>query len=389
MKKNINIKLPKLKQEPGNDMIKAKSIFSLLDYGSNAYKELSNTGEDLFLKIVSAVVENTQGIMITNPEGRIEYINPAFETMTGYSKEEAVGQLASVLRSDNQSPEFYKNLWRTILAGKVFQSEVVNQRKDGVLFRQEQTIVPIKDKNGKITHFVSTGRDITEEKREANHLMILGKIAVPIIDQIREPAKAIQTAAFNLRDYVRQQKDLQPYKDLEKIYNVGKQIDEVLQILSKFIEPSTAPRFNVSVSQIFGTAMAQLQAELSEHKVKVVFDIEEGAKELEVNPEEWQFVFFQLTHHALEGLPIQERFITWTVKRSANELKLILASSNRKILSEIPITCNRYSHFYTGNVDLEFLLAEKIIGDYGANLSYRLREEELLTEIILPQKGIA
>ena len=113
-------------------------------------------------KLSSVVEQTADNVYICDKQGVIQYVNHAFEEVTGYTKEEVIGQTPRLLKSGQHSQEFYQNLWDTILAGKVFRSQVINRRKDGRLYHELKTITPIKDAQGNITHFVSTGRDITE-----------------------------------------------------------------------------------------------------------------------------------------------------------------------------------------------------------------------------------
>jgi PAS domain S-box-containing protein len=101
-------------------------------------------------------------MLITNRDGDIEYVNPAFERMTGYSSTEAMGQNPRLLKSNKQDPTFYDNLWETITAGDIWEDELINRRKSGELYRVKQTIVPIQDDTGKITHFAAIERDISD-----------------------------------------------------------------------------------------------------------------------------------------------------------------------------------------------------------------------------------
>ncbi len=113
-------------------------------------------------KLSNAVEQTVDMVMITDREGNIEYVNPAFEQATGYAQKEILGQTPHFLRSGEHSPAFYKNLWETILSGNVYNSKLVNRAKGGELYHAEKTITPIKDAQGNITHFVSTDRDVTE-----------------------------------------------------------------------------------------------------------------------------------------------------------------------------------------------------------------------------------
>jgi PAS domain S-box-containing protein len=103
-------------------------------------------------------------IVITNCNGVIEWANHAFTTLTGYDVEEAIGKKLSILKSGKHDEELYLNLWSTITAGKVWNGEMVNRRKDGTLYTEEMTVTPIKDDSGKVAHFIAVKQDITERK---------------------------------------------------------------------------------------------------------------------------------------------------------------------------------------------------------------------------------
>ncbi|MBL0347356.1 GAF domain-containing protein [Candidatus Villigracilis affinis] len=105
-------------------------------------------------------------IVITNIDGIIEWVNPAFSTLTGYTLEEAVNKNPrDIVKSGEHDKGFYQNMWKTILSGKVWHGEMVNRRKDGSFYDEEQTITPLKNANGEITHFISVKQDITPRKQ--------------------------------------------------------------------------------------------------------------------------------------------------------------------------------------------------------------------------------
>lgn len=112
---------------------------------------------------LSSVMEQTADIVIvTDTLGKIEYVNPSFEKITGYTYAEAVNKTPHFLASGKHKPEFYRHLWDTITTGNSYSNIFINRRKDGSLYYEEKTITPIKDYTGTITHFVSTGKDISE-----------------------------------------------------------------------------------------------------------------------------------------------------------------------------------------------------------------------------------
>jgi two-component system, cell cycle sensor histidine kinase and response regulator CckA len=113
----------------------------------------------------SALEQIADNVLICNRDGVIEYVNPAFEALTGYDRAEVVGKTPRIVKSGQHGKDFYERLWKELLAGKVFRAVFVNRKKNGDLFYEEQTITPLKDAQGNITHFVSAGRDITERRR--------------------------------------------------------------------------------------------------------------------------------------------------------------------------------------------------------------------------------
>jgi PAS domain S-box-containing protein len=120
------------------------------------------------LRLQSAALEAAAfGIVITNPEGTILWVNPAFTALTGYTAEEAPGQNPRLLKSGKHDQPFYRNVWNTIIAGKVWHGELTNRRKDGTTYVEEMTITPVLDEGGTIRNFIAMKQDVTERKRAA------------------------------------------------------------------------------------------------------------------------------------------------------------------------------------------------------------------------------
>ncbi len=120
--------------------------------------------EDKLRKVSRAVEQSADMVVMTDPNGVIEYANPAFETLTGYKREEAVGRTPRILKSGRQDRAYYERMWATLLSGQVFRDVLVNRKKNGDLFWAEKTITPVLDERGKVRHFISNDRDITERR---------------------------------------------------------------------------------------------------------------------------------------------------------------------------------------------------------------------------------
>ena len=117
-------------------------------------------------RLIRAVEQTADTVMITDRQGVIEYINPAFEETTGYSANEVMGRTPSLLKSGLHDEQFYKELWALLLGGKSFRGIIVNRKKSGQLYWSAQTISSMKDENGRITHFVSVMKDVTELRKQ-------------------------------------------------------------------------------------------------------------------------------------------------------------------------------------------------------------------------------
>jgi PAS domain S-box-containing protein len=129
--------------------------------------ELERRRSQETISLLSRAVEQTaDGVVITDRDGTIEYVNPAFEVITGYSRGEVVGKTPAVLRSNLQDKAFYSRLWDQILRGEDFRGALVDRKKSGELYWAEQTISPIRDSAGVISHFVSVSKDITALRRQ-------------------------------------------------------------------------------------------------------------------------------------------------------------------------------------------------------------------------------
>jgi sigma-B regulation protein RsbU (phosphoserine phosphatase) len=117
-------------------------------------------------RLVRAVEHTADTVLITNRQGVIEYVNPAFEETTGYSANEALGQTPRLLKSGLHDKQFYEELWALLTAGKPFRGIIINRKKSGQLYWAAQTISSMKDENGQVTHFVSVLKDVTELRKQ-------------------------------------------------------------------------------------------------------------------------------------------------------------------------------------------------------------------------------
>jgi len=118
-------------------------------------------------RLLAAIEQAGEGIVMTDAQGNIEFVNPAFEQMTGYSHTDLLGRNPRLLKSDAHDELFYRDLWETISSGRTWAGRMVNKRKDGSLYTEETTISPVREASGRIVNYVAVKRDITEPLRLA------------------------------------------------------------------------------------------------------------------------------------------------------------------------------------------------------------------------------
>ncbi|MDQ6969554.1 MAG: PAS domain S-box protein [Mariprofundus sp.] len=138
-------------------------INTLVIFAERAATELKQQRTDALLRKLSQAIEHAgESILITDHNGIIEYINPAFTHISGYSADEAIGQTPRILNSGNQDKAFYQSMWKCITNGNIWQGKVIDKNKDGSFYPAMLTIAPIINTEGVITHYVGTHADLTD-----------------------------------------------------------------------------------------------------------------------------------------------------------------------------------------------------------------------------------
>ncbi|HLO65225.1 MAG TPA: PAS domain S-box protein [Azonexus sp.] len=127
-------------------------------------------GEEQLGKLAKAVDQSPESIVFTDLDGKIEYVNAAFLSITGYSWDEVIGQNPRMLQSGQTPPERYREMWATLSAGRPWRGELINRRKDGSTYLEQASIVPIRQADGRITHYVAVKLDVTELRRNEREL---------------------------------------------------------------------------------------------------------------------------------------------------------------------------------------------------------------------------
>jgi len=172
--RDFNVSITPIKDESGQVVFLVPEGYEVTEH-KRAEAELN--------RLMTAIEQTPQSIVITDTEGAILYVNPAFEQITGYSRAEAIGQNPRLLRSNRQDKAFYRELWAKISAGEVWRGRFINKRKNGTLFTEDAVIAPVRDAKNTVTNYIAIKRDITheleleEQYRQTQKIDTIGRLA--------------------------------------------------------------------------------------------------------------------------------------------------------------------------------------------------------------------
>ena len=199
-------------------------------------EEKKNQAE--LLRLSTAIEQSSEAVMITGLGGIIQYVNPAFETITGYSREEALGKTTKILESGKHDKPFFSNLWQTITSGKTWKGRFINKRKTGELYTEDAVISAVRDPSGTITGYVAVKRDITQELvqeeafRQSQKMEAVGQLSGGIAHDFNNILQAV--LGFSEILLKRLNKDSMEHRDALEIQKAAKRAAEMTRQLLAF-----------------------------------------------------------------------------------------------------------------------------------------------------------
>lgn len=216
--------------------------------------------------LATAVDQADESIVITDSDATVQYVNPAFERVTGYSRAEIVGKNPRILKSGKQDRVFYEEMWNRLTKGEVWYGQMVNKRKDGSEFQEEASISPIKDARGRITNYVGVKRDITHEVeldsqlRQAHKMEAIGTLASGIAHDFNNLLQAMLGYAVLARR--KTAGDKQVSASLQQVIEAGNRATELVSQILAFSRRTERRFLPVQLDQVVREAAKLLRPSL-------------------------------------------------------------------------------------------------------------------------------
>jgi len=200
--------------------------------------EARSETEDTLRTLYRAIEQAADLVLITDSAGTIEYVNPAFERVTGYSRSEVVGQTPRILKSGEQATDVYRELWTTIRAGEIYRRVMVNRKKNGESFIVEKTITPVRNSDGQVAHFISNDRDISERRRietalfQAQKMDAIGQLAAGVAHDFNNLLMVISSYAELMQDSIGPEHRL--HRNVQEVLSASRRAADLTRQLLAF-----------------------------------------------------------------------------------------------------------------------------------------------------------
>jgi len=271
----------------------------------------------------SALQAAADGILITDTSGNILWVNPAYEALTGYSFEEAIGHNPRILKSDRQDQAFYKHLWETILSGKTWAGELYNKRKDDVIYLEHETITPVLDESGEPTHFVAIKRDITahrqqeEQLRRSQRMDALGKLTGGIAHDFNNMLGVVLGYSGLLEDRLDEYPEMAGYA--HEIRHAGERGAKLTNKLLSFSRNKSSEEDILNLNVLLQDEKNMLEKTLTA-RIKLVLDLTENLWPVWLDVGDLEDVILNISINAMHAIDGNGQFTIKTTNEQINRM---------------------------------------------------------------------
>jgi PAS domain S-box-containing protein len=385
--------------------------------------------EELRNLLKAALEATANSIVITGFGGDVIWVNPAFTQLTGYDNDEMLYRNISVLKSGKHDKEFYKNMWDTILTGKVWHGEIINKRKDGSLYPEEQTITPVKNKKDEISYFISVKQDITDRKKreeeaklqleqliQADKMVALGTLVSGVAHEINNPNNFImlntpllqkvwdsllpildkfyeENGDFSIMNVKYSAMKEKYPKMCQNIMEGSRRIKRIVEDLKRFAQKSSSEIFEpVDVNSVINSSITLLENQIKKSTDKFEVNLAENIPTTIANFQYLEQIVINFIQNSCQALPDKKRGIKvstlYDEKEGTIEIKIEDEGSGIKE-EDMPHITNPFftTKRDTGGTGLGLSISSKIIKDLGGRLEFSSRVNVGTTaRVILPIK---
>ena len=262
--------------------------------------------EESLRKLSRAVEQSADAIMITDRDGVIEYVNPAFESLSGYANGEAIGKTPRILKSGEQSPSVYHDMWQTILAGNSYCSILVNRKKNGQLYYVEESISPVRDSAGEITHFIANARDLTGRMRleaqlsQAQKMDAVGRLAGGVAHDFNNLLTIITSYSELALDSVQRGSNLD--NKLHEIISAARRAAQLTRQLLAFSRKQTQSLRVLELNPAIAVITKTLNRLIGED-IELNFIAGDGLGPVRADPVQLEQILMNLAANARDAMP--------------------------------------------------------------------------------------
>ncbi|MGD9819161.1 MAG: PAS domain S-box protein [Desulfomonilaceae bacterium] len=292
----LSVKFP-LRNAQG-DLFGLGAICSDITDRKNAEMELR--------RLESAIDQAAEVVIITQGDGTILYVNPAFEKTTGYRREEVLGRNTRILRSADQDDDFYADLWNTITQGNVWEGRFINRRKDGKIYYEDATISPVRDSSGKIINFVAVKRDVTEHLELSNKLQQAQKMEAvgALAGGVAHDFNNILQVALGYTEILLDNKNFpEKYRsDINKIRESAIRGADLVKRLMTFSRKSETKLKPLDLNRRIMELRKILERTIPK-MIKIQLELAENLETIKADPTQMDQILMNLTVNARDAMP--------------------------------------------------------------------------------------